>query len=42
VMEALEIETNPDRPVLPLGPDAQDEGHNVTGAWGDGACASRI
>jgi hypothetical protein len=29
LMEALEIETNPDRRVLPLGPDAQDEGHDM-------------
>jgi len=28
-MEALEVEANPDWPVLPLGPDAQDEGHDV-------------
>ncbi len=28
-MEALEVEANPNRPVLPLGPDAQDEGHDV-------------
>src|SRR5262249_45098679 len=31
LMEAVEVEADPDRPVLSLGPDAQDEGHDVRG-----------
>ena len=32
LMEPLEVEANPDRPVLPFGPDPQDEGYDVW--WG--------